>query len=120
MAFLKLRTKKILFQLHNYKKQFCAEREKKSTLAFKRFDYAHQGELSCVGLFLSAFFVFWPDCLFDDKFCLLNFGIFQALSEALQAYRKAWLKLCVLYALFYWCDCCLFRQAFSVRRLSVD
>jgi len=51
-------------------------------------------------LFLSAFFVFCPDCLFDDKFCLLNIGIFQALSEALQAYRKAWLKLCVLYALF--------------------
>lgn len=46
-------------------------------------------------------FAFWPDCLFDDKFCLLNIGIFQALSEAMQAYRKARLKLCVLYALFY-------------------
>ena len=60
MAFLKLRTKKFLFRLHNYKKQFCAEREKKSTLVFKRFDYAHQGELSCVGF------------VFIGVFCLLT------------------------------------------------
>ena len=46
MAFLKLRTKKILFQLHNYKKQFCAEREKKSTLVFKRFAYVYHKDLS--------------------------------------------------------------------------